>query len=369
MTAPHAHDSTVERFAMSEAACVTAVAGADEADVIRCFGGDPAEARAARTFADLGGVETGSGRLQCIVVSRTGSTVVVWEDNGFEGTREEVLRPLSGLGRAASAFWNVNAHSRLSLAEDGLVQSSLDMLFPDDRGGARPEAWDRYLHGLDFDSPAGSTWAVGMIAVARATGARLDTAWETGPQRIVPIRPVKEAVLHQCDEDSSLLAEPPFDHYMADLGPHHLPHMRQYAFELALQHTGLDRDPLALSALAGGDGTAAGREELRTRLAAAQSADREQAFALMRDEPDDFDEDEPIPAWTLPSHVFHIRSAMWWALEERLAAGDRAPGDSTYRPEYRPDPESLLTYAVRGPGGSAERYWLLTSLMRAAARG
>ncbi|QLE70498.1 hypothetical protein FGW37_01770 [Streptomyces rectiverticillatus] len=363
MTAPDAHDSTVERFARSTAACITAVAGADEADVIRCFGGDPAEARHG-TFADLSGVEFDSGR-RYIFVSRTGSTVVVREDNGFEGTREEVLRPLSRLGRAASAFWNVNAHSRLSLAEDGLVRSSLDMLFPDDRDGACPEAWDRYLHGLDFDSPAGSTWAVGMTAVARATGAQLDTAWETGPQQIVPIRPVKEAVLYQCQEGSPLLAESPFDRYLADLGPHHLPHMRQYAFELALQHTGLDRDPLALSALAGGDGTEAGRHELRARLSAAQSADREQAFALMSGEPDDLDEDEPIPAWTLPSHVFHIRSAMWWALEGLLAAEDRAPGDST----FRPGPESLLTYAMRGPSGSAERYWLLTSLMRAAARG
>ncbi len=88
------------------AATFTAVHGADEDAAIRLFGGDPERARP-REIENLCIQDYGERTLPF----RSGSADVVVEDNGYQGSREEVLRPLSRLGRTASAFWNVNAVS------------------------------------------------------------------------------------------------------------------------------------------------------------------------------------------------------------------------------------------------------------------
>ncbi|WP_189870318.1 DUF6461 domain-containing protein [Streptomyces bluensis] len=130
-------DRLLADLRLSTAATFTAICTADEDNVIRCFGGDPAQARPGTLSDTTGGWD---GEKPRIAISRSGTTVVVVEDNQFQGSREEVLRPLSRLGRAASAFWNVNANSRLSLAEDGLVQSAFDLYRPDQPHGAAPHA-------------------------------------------------------------------------------------------------------------------------------------------------------------------------------------------------------------------------------------
>src|SRR3954452_12441999 len=72
----------------------------------------------------------------------------------------------------ASACWDVDAGSQLSLAEHGDILSQFQMLFPDQRAGSDPGAWDRHLNGLSFGAGAG--WrASGLRAVCRATGAGL----------------------------------------------------------------------------------------------------------------------------------------------------------------------------------------------------
>ncbi|MBO0657138.1 hypothetical protein J1792_31785 [Streptomyces triculaminicus] len=361
MTLPGTDDDdrcaeAVRWLASSEAMCVTAVTGADPADVIRAFGGDLAQARPVTlSGADVGAFDADH---PCVFVSRAGDAVVVLEDNNYQGTREEVLRPLSRLGRTSSVFWNINAHCRLSLAENGLVQSSFDMFSPDDRAGAQPTAWDPYLDGLDFTAGPPSRWAAGITAVARATGAVLDTDWRTGTHQLVPIQPVKQAVLSQGWENSPLLSEHPFSQYLADLGPHYLTEMRRYALELALRHTGLDGNALAREALAARNTPQATQGDLLSRLAAAEEKDRSAAHALIEGKPDD-DEDNPPQPWERPWHGHFIRAAMWQALHERL----------TTPTIYTEDESDIhLDYAMIGTGPVITRYQLLTALMRAATR-
>ncbi|MFF4795929.1 hypothetical protein ACFY2M_41050 [Streptomyces sp. NPDC001276] len=95
------HDRLLADLGLSIAATFTAICTTDEDDVIRCFGGDPAQARPG-TLSDT--KDGWDGEKQRIAVSRSGTTVVVVEGNQFQGSREEVLRPLSRLGRTASAF-------------------------------------------------------------------------------------------------------------------------------------------------------------------------------------------------------------------------------------------------------------------------
>ncbi|MGP3990214.1 DUF6461 domain-containing protein [Streptomyces sp. 3N207] len=341
----------LSEVALDEAACITAVRGADVADVIRLFGGDPDRAVQRVLGEDLlEELFDGTDReTSPIAVAQAGPAVVVVEYNGFQGSREEVLRPLSRLGgRAASAYWNDDALSQLALAEDGRVLSAFEMLFPDERHGTAPGAWDAYLGGLSFG--AGSDWqAAGAAAVARATGARLDEEWASAPQLYVEIEEVPSALLPQALEDSPLLAEEPFRSFRADLGPGAVPEMERYGVELAARHLGLADDALCTLALAvlDGCGPPEGRSGLRAELAARAAADEGAAGRGA--------------GCGGPAAG---RAAVWQTLGDLLAREDGAPVAG-------PPPMFHLSRAMtdgrRSP--EADRFWLLHALHRAACEG
>jgi uncharacterized protein DUF6461 len=317
---------------LADAGCVTAVAGAGMDAVIGCFGGDPGSAP---EYGPLG--EPGADP-QVIGVAQAGPAVVVVEVGGFEGSREAVLRPLSRLGRAASVYWGIDADSALTLAEDGQVLSTFEMLFPDNRQGDRPDAWDPYLTGLTFDSDAdGLLPAAGVCAVARATGARLAGDWAAGPFRIVPVEPVREPDLPQGLEDSPLLREQPYARYVADLGPHLLGQMWRYAFDLALRHTGLGGDPLATAAVAEIEHPSTD-EPTRTRIRAEVAAARTEAAAGR-------------------SELAVRRAELWNLLDMQFTEPALARGAVF-----------LLQRVMTGQGDLVDRYWLLNTLYGAASR-
>ncbi|GAA0986043.1 hypothetical protein GCM10009555_062600 [Acrocarpospora macrocephala] len=58
-------------------------------------------------------------------ISQAGSSFVVFEDNGYQGTRPEILRRLSAGARVVSLFWNVNANTKLHYAVYGTVVTAL----------------------------------------------------------------------------------------------------------------------------------------------------------------------------------------------------------------------------------------------------
>ncbi|MFI6089175.1 DUF6461 domain-containing protein [Streptomyces sp. NPDC051218] len=354
MTAPRFSDPPLAELGQMSAATFTVVRGAEEADVIRVFGGRPELARrlTLATFPVDHDVER-------IAVSRSGSAVVVVESNGYQGSREEVLRPLSQLGRAASAFWNVNAHSQLSLAEDGLVLSSFDMLCPNECHGTRPDAWQPLLRGLTFGTSASasasaSDWSAGLTALQRASGARLDAAWAAGPHLAVDIIPVRRVLVPQDLVASALLRQEPFAGYVGDLGPHLLPRMQRYALELAVFHAGISDDALVVAALDTKETPDAGRERLRGELFTAYHDGVQEGRRLSVTDPDD-----NRPEWQLPSHLVARRAIVLHALAEYLA-----PELSQDMGHH--DPEYTLTAAMTGEGELVERFWLLHRLYKAS---
>ncbi|WP_030685632.1 DUF6461 domain-containing protein [Streptomyces sp. NRRL B-1347] len=350
MTSPQHLDELLTGLGLAEAATFTAVRGADEDAVIRHFGGDPDQARPMR-LEELRDHYDGD----LILVSRSGPTVVVVENNNYQGSREEVLRPLSRLGRTASAYWNVNAVSRLSLAEDGLIQSALDMVVPEDPFGARPDAWDPLLEGLAFGVSPG--WGEGLTAVERATGAQFDNAWVRGTHRAVAIKPVPEYLLGQGIVDSPLLKREPFVSYLADLGPALLGRMRRHALDLALAHTDLRHHSLALAALTAEAIPATARERLRDDLTAAHDQALTESRALRAEEADDFE-----PEWERPSHRVFQQAIVFGVLARCTAAQLPTPTDRL------PDILSSLTTAMTGEGERVEEFWMLAHLHDAAQR-
>ncbi|WP_159001047.1 DUF6461 domain-containing protein [Streptomyces sp. SBT349] len=331
---------------IDEAACVTAVTSGDEDAVIRCFGGDPDGAcEYSPLDEDFFDRHLDEDR-QLIALARTGPAVVVMEIDGFEGAREEVLRPLTRLGRAASAYWGEDAMTQLSLAEDGRVLSQFEMLFPENRQGARPEAWTPFLHGLTFGTD-GDYRDAGLRAIVRATGAHLDLDLVGRAFRIVEIKPVGAAVIPQGLEDSPLLTEQPYAHYLADLGPHLLPEMRHHAFGLALQHTELAEDALALAAVGAflhASNSETDRSRLRKDVATAK------AMAMAQRE-------RPLNPARAASVLANRRTELWTLLDYLLS-----------NPTHVPAAVLHLQKVMTGEGDLVDRYWLLNALHEAAER-
>lgn len=341
------YEGLLDELGLDEAACVTAATGVTEAEAIRLFGGDPGSARA-RVLDEELAEELPDDDSPHIAVTTAGPAVVVVEYNGFQGSREEILRPLSRLGeRAASAYWNVDALSRLTLAEGGSVLSAFEMPKPELRYGASPEAWDPYLSGL---APGpGEGWGGGLAAVARATGARLDRAWARGTHLVVEIEEVAPALLPQALEESPLLAEEPFAGFLARLEPRTVPEMERYAVELAARGNALDTDPLCTLALAvlDGCGPPEGRAHLRAELAGRAAAART----------------------TGPGGSGARAAEVWQVLGDLLAREEGTPVEA--QPPMAHLVRAMTGSQPAGPEDAAcrERFLLLEALYRAARRG
>lgn len=106
--------------------------------------------------------------------------IIVFEDNGIQGTRPEVLRWLSDGARAWSVYWNVNRNGRFCYAVYGSVVTELELDSPERRWGKDPHALDLELEVLppNGDDDEFVDWrAPGMALVERCSGVRLTTDW------------------------------------------------------------------------------------------------------------------------------------------------------------------------------------------------
>ncbi|MEU7752816.1 DUF6461 domain-containing protein [Micromonospora sp. NPDC049171] len=106
-------------------------------------------------------------------LDQVGPAVTIFEDNGFQGARPEVLRAFSVDAEVRSAWWNVNAVTRFSFATQGELITAMEAGWT--RGGVRPDALDAELADRYGAMRTPSLWVAGMLAaVERRTGIRLD---------------------------------------------------------------------------------------------------------------------------------------------------------------------------------------------------
>ncbi|WP_193608282.1 DUF6461 domain-containing protein [Nocardioides lijunqiniae] len=155
---------------VGEAGCVTVVPAADEAAVLTAFGVQP---ETAWTVDSLEGAISASElpSVEWVYVARVGDALVVVEENGYQGTRREVLAPASkasGTHKAAAFFWNVNALTEFAAARRGRIQCSVEILGaePEDLDGV-PRALRRLV--LEGGSEEGDMLGAGGALVAAYT--------------------------------------------------------------------------------------------------------------------------------------------------------------------------------------------------------
>ncbi|WP_328795955.1 DUF6461 domain-containing protein [Halosaccharopolyspora lacisalsi] len=168
----------VERFrwirssAVQDAGCLTLVRSPDTAGVAAAFG---AVLDRARGWGFDEFCEESFARFEqhsMIAVRSRGNWTLVAEENGFEGSRPEVLCRVSAGTEAVSVFWNVDAETEFNHAVGGEVRTSFEALFPDQRAGTDPDALERIRGDLPWGRVLDGVDTVGLMLAlaARVTG-------------------------------------------------------------------------------------------------------------------------------------------------------------------------------------------------------
>jgi hypothetical protein len=170
------------------ASCISFVKGNNEDQVIRCFGGDPATA-VQMTLDE--GIESGAlisdyaSNEFSVLVGRLGEWVVVYEENGFQGSRHEVWRRASQGTEMVTVFWNVNWDNEFIYAVNGEPVMTFDMVIPEERAGSDPDRFMDYMLELPFDGELAKASALALAG--RITGVPFEADWLKSKHRVVKI--------------------------------------------------------------------------------------------------------------------------------------------------------------------------------------
>jgi len=248
---------------------------------------------------------------QLALVGDADGWVVGIEPYGFQGSRFEVLRALSGdNGRAVSVFWNVNMRYRLGYARDGQVLASLDPLARE-RRGRQPDALQPYLDGLAF---AEDEQAAALTLAERITGVQLDGDWLAAHHPAVLISPLPADVIPDGYHNHPALADAELRAIIENPLPEDLPRLTTLAAELVADHAGLRAEPLVIEMLDMLRGGRPFRRGLADELAAL-ARDYERRCMT------------PGVAPQQAQHVFH----QWQALLALTGALEPDPGQAAWK--------------------------------------
>ncbi|GAA3749822.1 hypothetical protein GCM10022225_37590 [Plantactinospora mayteni] len=183
----------LEEDGLHEAFCLTFVRDPDDSAVLRRFGVDPASLRALTGIARA--TELPFDHL--VLGGRLDGWVFVLEENGFQGSRTEVLRAVSGGTEAVSVFTNVNSDRQFAHAVDGILRTGFDPSSPVRRWGAAPDALVPLMRQVGLPESGDAGWNdagldAGLDLADLITGVHLDADRLTGPLttgRLVPLLP------------------------------------------------------------------------------------------------------------------------------------------------------------------------------------
>ncbi len=157
----------------SEAMCLTVVRGLSVEDALIRFDGMATGREATLVDAGRASVTAFPDELPLVVADDLDGWVVLVEDNGYHGADPAVLSRLSGSTVAASAYWNVNLATQLSLAHDGEVLGAFDFVSdePPTEGVIEP-----FIRSLDFADPE-RMFASALAFLERVSGVRVPFDW------------------------------------------------------------------------------------------------------------------------------------------------------------------------------------------------
>lgn len=165
-----------------EAWTVAVISGPAAREVIRIYGGDPAEPMIGLRFAELDDLRVRSDdaiRFHLQVTSRAGVVVAV-ENDGYSGAFPEIARRCSANGGSfMSVYWNIHAAGNVTQAVDGVIVASFEPLYPlapDEGQWERRPEW-----AIGPEVELGLTRQVCMAQLEQQTGVEVRQSWLSEP--------------------------------------------------------------------------------------------------------------------------------------------------------------------------------------------
>lgn len=166
-----------------EAWTVAVIKGRLPDEVVRIYGGDPAEPVGELTFAAVDERRTlGGDHIEFYLqVVPHGDVVVAVENDGYSGALPEIARRCSANGQELfSVYWNIHAAGQVTHAVDGMIVAEFESLFPvepEPRGGDRRPVW-----AIGPEVEPQLAWQVCMAHLERRTGVVIEQEWLVEPQ-------------------------------------------------------------------------------------------------------------------------------------------------------------------------------------------
>lgn len=144
-----------DRFpGLAEAYCITLVRGmAPEELLERLRATDPIHLKGAESLVEpaYDAWDVHDGDRLFIAAAQVGDWVLAIEPNGYLGTLDQVILPLSQGTRLVSHFRNVNAVDHFHWCEDGDLRLHFEPLFPFSRDGSDPDGLEPVMRQVGFD--------------------------------------------------------------------------------------------------------------------------------------------------------------------------------------------------------------------------
>jgi len=184
------YDWVEEDGELPSAACFTAAVGVTVDDVLRALGADHSTEPTA-TFAASFDELTGWTPL---VVDELDDAVLAAENNGWLGSRSEVVEAISRGGRAASVYWSVNADMSFLYAEDGVVVAWFDPVLVEHPWSGSDPGWVRE-RARDLRFGVGRPRSDSLVLLERLTGVRVERSWLERPHRCFDVPDPESAPL------------------------------------------------------------------------------------------------------------------------------------------------------------------------------
>jgi hypothetical protein len=127
---------------------------------------------------------------EAVFLEQRGDAVII-VGYTVDSDEEDVLRRLSQDATVHQVFWLINNFNRLYYVVDGVVVTELDVLRPQDRWGADPDALTDHLDALrdlrDRERGPFPDWETAMATMESLTGLGLDAGWFDRPHVLAKI--------------------------------------------------------------------------------------------------------------------------------------------------------------------------------------
>ncbi|MBM7789003.1 hypothetical protein [Tenggerimyces flavus] len=149
-------------------------------DVVRRMGGDLSTLAERPLEAAYDEYDTSRPMVH---IAQPGPAVSIIENNGFQGTRNEMMRALSQDAVLHNVYWQVNGQDRIHYAVRGRQLAGAELVDRDGMfwWGDDPPTLAPEVEAL-MDADPGPQRAVGMAVIEARTGVQLEKAWFKLPQ-------------------------------------------------------------------------------------------------------------------------------------------------------------------------------------------